>query len=46
MTGAVLGAVLGAVAAAVAVLWWRQDALIYVPSDAVPSPADVGLPGV
>jgi fermentation-respiration switch protein FrsA (DUF1100 family) len=46
MTGAVLGAVLVAVAAAVAVLWWRQDALIYVPSDAVPSPADVGLPGV
>ena len=44
MTGAVLGVVLIAVAAAVAVLWWRQDALIYFPADAVPSPADVGLP--
>lgn len=40
-----LGAVLLAVSAVLVVLWLRQDALIYFPSDDVPPPADVGLPG-
>lgn len=40
----ILGAVLAAAAVASAGVWFRQDALIYLPSGSVPPAADVGLP--
>ncbi|HSJ46410.1 MAG TPA: alpha/beta fold hydrolase [Euzebyales bacterium] len=39
-----VGAVAFAGVVAAAAVWLRQDALIYFPSDTVPSAADVGLP--
>jgi hypothetical protein len=40
----ILGALLVAAAVATAGVWFRQDTLIYLPSDMVPPAADVGLP--
>lgn len=44
MAAMILGAALVAIVVAGAAIWFRQDALIYFPSNAVPSPAAVGLP--